>query len=145
MSLDDNNEKFRRVADSWILVTTVFLALQLSATIFTVDIIFEKNQYLELYLILSAIGVLTMGLALSVFLAVKDPRLRKYSLPDTIDKGVKTVYISVVMSSLTLGVGTYLVTNLLVGSILVSLLLVSLSSIMYGIMYRRTIHGKNID
>ena len=142
--MSDNNEKFSKVADVWIIVTTVFLALQLSVTTFTISYFLEKKELLNLYLFSTALEVVTMGLALSAFLAIRDPRMKRYSLPALIDRGVMVVYVSSIMSFITLGLGIFGITTHFIIAGLVSTLLITLSSAMY-MLYRKTIHGKPVD
>lgn len=142
--MSDHDEKLRSVADSWIVVTTVFLALQLSIATFTLSYFSNKKDLLPLYLFSTTFEILPMVLALGAFLAIKDPRLRKYSLSALVDRGVFAVFVSTFLSFMTLGVGIYAISENLFFSAFVSVSLMGVSSFMYW-YYKKIFCGKSVD
>lgn len=140
--MSSNEDRLRGVADSWIIVSTVLLALQLSASIFTVTMIFEKQQTNEIYIILSGITVAFMGITILLFISCKDPRLEKYSITQLFDRGIGMLGASGLVASITAGFGTYgILENIFVAFGLFIMFSVIVTG--YAIFYRKYLMKNN--
>ncbi len=142
--MSDENQ-MRSVADSWIVVVTIFLALELGLITFTLDFFLEMNSISTTYLAVAGITVSLTGFSMIIFLAAKDPRMKAYPVPVLIDRGVLSVYLSHMSASITIALGLYLMTEQSSVAIILFFMLTGVASTMYFVFYRKLLHGKTLE
>jgi len=99
------------MADTWIVVVTIFLAIELTAVTFTIAQTVDPDKITTLskmYLGSAIVTVALTGLSMIIFIAAKDPRMQKYSVATLVDKGVLVMLVAVISCSVTLGIGANL-------------------------------------
>ena len=139
-----DKDKLRSVADVWIVVVAIFLAIELTAITFTIEYMIGRGDASEIFLGSAGITLTLTGFGMIIFLAAKDPRMQKYSVYTLLDKGVFVILFTVISASITLGYGAYLVTGLDI-SFGLPFLISGMTIAMYFGFYRRYIHGQKID
>lgn len=138
----------RELANSWIIVSTVFLALELSAVTFTLNYFLTKNHAVIIYGYLGCGMILPMGASLVAFLAARDPRLNVS--PDLVlDVGVGLVFASVVIAAFSVAYGLIVITHNMSFSVYVLIGILIVLVIFYPICYykflnhkKKTLHDK---
>ncbi len=141
-----DNDKLRSMADTWIVVVTIFLAIELTAVTFTIAQTVDPKEISDvskMYLGSAMVTVALTGLSMIIFIAAKDPRMQKYSVATLVDKGVLVMLFAVISCSITLGIGAKLITTL-DESFALPFLISGITIGMYLGFYRRYIHGKKI-
>lgn len=131
----------REYANSWILVSTVFLALELSAVTFTINYFLSKNHEVIIYGYLGCGMLLPMGASLVAFLAARDPRL-KISVDFVLDVGVGLVFASVVIAAFSVAYGLFVITHNMHFSVYVLVGILSATLIFYPVCYYKFLNHK---
>jgi hypothetical protein len=105
VSLDD--EKLQSLAESYVRVTTVFLALQVAGVTFLLT---ELNGDRSIF-VFATLGIPPMVSALAMFLGARDPRLWGFPRGRALDAGVALTAASLFVTALGAGYGAFILSQ----------------------------------
>lgn len=128
-------DDFQKLADSWLRVVTVFLALQLATITFVLTQFHDNHELTKMMLYLSIAMASSMISALALFLGARDPRLKNYPRDKIIDIGVTCTAGSCVITAVMGGFIAYLFVSDVILSVIITLGLISAMCIFYPFLY----------